>query len=66
MPERSDPAELLELGRDALGGIADLLVSINRGDLHQVDPGNLYSLLVLVRQNLAEASLAFERERKTA
>lgn len=44
----------LDRATDALAGIADLLVSIERSNLHQVDPGNLYALLELVREALRE------------
>ena len=61
-----DPAEMLESGRDALCGISDLLGSVNQGNLHLVDPGNLYALLELVRRQLDEASLAMAAQKKSA
>lgn len=59
-----DPVSSLEQGRDALCGINDLLVSITAGNLHQVDPGNLYALLDLVRDRLDAACLAIEAEQQ--
>lgn len=51
---------MVERGRDALCGIGDLLCSVGRGNLHLVDPDNLYALLDLVREQLDEANLAIK------
>lgn len=63
MAERS--ADIIDQATDALAGISDLLCSIERGNLHQVDPGNLYSLVEVVRVRLVQAGIARGEEGRT-
>lgn len=63
---QENPDEMLERGKDALCGINDLLVSVGRGDLHMVNPGNLYCLIELVCRELDQAARSLERDRKSA
>lgn len=54
MPDR--PIDQLEQVIDALGAVSDLLASTTYDNLHMVRPGELSSLLDLVRHRAREAS----------
>lgn len=60
MPE-PHPGDIVGQAADALGAVCDLLVSVTRHDLHQVDPGGLYALLALVRERLEAAEAILNR-----
>ena len=52
------PGDILGQALDALGAVHDLLCSVTRGDLHQVDPNNLSALLDLIRARMVAAEAA--------
>lgn len=58
------PEDILDQAIDAMGAVTDLLCSIERGNLHMLDPGEFWALLVLLRERLKLAQAGFDARHK--